>query len=62
MGTTPKSWTHELHRGVLHLGKRWYVVSARVDADGQMDGVRLDGPFIDHAAATEQLEGAGDPS
>ena len=34
VGITPKSWTAELHRGVLHLGKRWYVVSAELDEHG----------------------------
>src|SRR2546428_766374 len=30
VGITPKSWTAQLHRGVMHLGKRWYVISAFV--------------------------------
>ena len=51
VGITPKSWTAELHHGVLHLGKRWYVVSAELDKDGRAEGVRLDGPFDDHASA-----------
>ncbi len=51
VGITPKSWTAELHRGVLHLGKRWYVVSAELDAEGHAEGVRLDGPYPDHASA-----------
>jgi hypothetical protein len=51
VGITPKSWTAELHRGVLHLGKRWYVVSAELDERGRAEGVRLDGPFPDHATA-----------
>ena len=54
VGITPKSWTAELRHGVLHLGKRWYVVSAEVDADGHAEGVRLDGPYPDHASAEEQ--------
>jgi hypothetical protein len=51
VGITPKSWTGELHHGVLHLGKRWYVVSAELDASGRPEGVRLDGPYEDHGAA-----------
>ena len=51
VGITPKSWTSELHRGVMHLGKRWYVVSADIDESGRAGGVRLDGPYPDHAAA-----------
>jgi hypothetical protein len=52
VGITPKSWTGgELHHGVLHLGKRWYVVSAEVDGSGQAEGVRLDGPYPDREAA-----------
>jgi len=51
VGITPKSWTSELHHGVMHLGKRWYVVSAEINAAGRADGVRLDGPYPDHAAA-----------
>jgi len=39
---------------VLHLGKRWYVVSAEVDENGRTDGVRLDGPYPDHASAEAQ--------
>jgi hypothetical protein len=54
VGITPKSWTAELHRGVLHLGKRWYVVSAELDEEGHAEGVRLDGPFADHASAEAQ--------
>jgi hypothetical protein len=26
VGITPKSWTGLRHHGVLHLGKRWYVL------------------------------------
>ena len=55
VGITPKSWTDEqsprAHNGVLHLGKRWYVVSADIDERGRADGVRLDGPFDDQDAA-----------
>jgi hypothetical protein len=54
VGITPKSWTAELHHGVLHLGKRWYVVSAELDEQGRAEGVRLDGPFDDHASAEAQ--------
>jgi len=58
VGITPKSWTAETrasaHHGVLHLGKRWYVVSAEIDEDGRTDGVRLDGPYPDKAAAEAQ--------
>jgi hypothetical protein len=51
VGITPKSWTAALHHGVLHLGKRWYVVSAEIDERGHAEGVRLDGPFADRDAA-----------
>jgi hypothetical protein len=51
VGITPKSWTSELHHGVMHLGKRWYVVSAEINESGRAEGVRLDGPYPDHAAA-----------
>lgn len=51
VGITPKSWTTDLHHGILHLGKRWYVVSARLDEAGHAEGVRLDGPFQNEAAA-----------
>ena len=51
VGITPRSWTAEAHHGVLHLGKRWYVVSAELDESGHAEGVRLDGPYPDHAAA-----------
>jgi len=55
VGITPKSWTAELHHGVLHLGKRWYVVSAEIDLQGRgVGGVRLDGPYPDKAAAEAQ--------
>ncbi|TME72573.1 MAG: hypothetical protein E6I50_00500 [Chloroflexi bacterium] len=51
VGITPKSWTAELHHGVLHLGKRWYVVSAELDERGRAEGVRLDGPYGDRESA-----------
>ena len=51
IGITPKSWTMELHHGVLHLGKRWYVVSAEISSDGRAEGVRLDGPYSDRERA-----------
>ena len=55
IGITPKSWTADggaaAHHGVLHLGKRWYVVSAEIDEHGTADGVRLDGPYPDREAA-----------
>lgn len=51
LGITPKSWTTDTHHGILHLGKRWYVVSAQLDAEGHAEGVRLDGPFESEAAA-----------
>ena len=51
VGITPKSWTVELHHGVLHLGKRWYVVSAEIDEQGHTHGVRLDGPYPDKISA-----------
>lgn len=54
VGITPKSWTAESHHGVLHLGKRWYVVSADLDSEGRAEGVRLDGPYADHKAAEDK--------
>ena len=55
IGITPKSWTAQTgvaaHHGVLHLGKRWNVVSAELDEQGGADGVRLDGPYQDKGAA-----------
>ncbi len=58
VGITPKSWSTETglaaHHGVLHLGKRWYVVSAELDESGRAQGVRLDGPYPDHDAAEKQ--------
>ena len=56
VGITPKSWTAQLHRGVMHLGKRWYVISAEIDEAGRAGGVRLDGPFADHEAAEAEVE------
>jgi hypothetical protein len=55
VGITPKSWTSQLHRGVMHLGKRWYVVSAEINESGGADGVRLDGPFPDHESAEAEV-------
>ena len=54
VGITPKSWSAESHHGVLHLGKRWYVVSAELDPRGHAEGVRLDGPYPDRDAAESQ--------
>ena len=56
VGITPKSWTAQLHRGVMHLGKRWYVISAEIDEAGRAGGVRLDGPFADHEAAEAEVK------
>ena len=56
VGITPKSWTSELHHGVMHLGKRWYVVSAEIHEEGRAEGVRLDGPYPDHASAESAAE------
>jgi hypothetical protein len=56
VGITPKSWTGQRHHGVLHLGKRWYVLSADIDDTGTARGVRLDGPYDDHATAEAQVE------
>ena len=53
VGITPKSWTAGLQHGVLHLGKRWYVVSAELDEGGRAEGVRLDGPYPDHSAEAQ---------
>ena len=62
IGITPKSWTAELHHGVLHLGKRWYVVSAEIDEQGRgVGGVRLDGPYPDKAAAEDEAGRLGRP-
>ena len=60
IGITPKSWTSELHHGVMHLGKRWYVVSAEINAAGRAEGVRLDGPYPDHASAEAAAEAMPD--
>ena len=62
VGITPKGWTAKAgtaHHGVLHLGKRWYVVSAELDERGAADGVRLDGPFPDKDAAEAQARKLG---
>ena len=56
VGITPKSWTAQRHHGVLHLGKRWYVLSADIDDAGNARGVRLDGPYKDHESAEAQVE------
>jgi hypothetical protein len=56
VGITPKSWTAQRHHGVLHLGKRWYVLSADIDEAGTARGVRLDGPYADHDTAEAQVE------
>jgi hypothetical protein len=56
VGITPKSWTGQLHHGVLHLGKRWYVLSADIDEAGTARGVRLDGPYDDHKTAEAKVE------
>lgn len=64
VGITPRSWTAETraaaHHGVLHLGKRWYVVSAEIDEGGGVGGVRLDGPYPDKAAAEAQAGSLGE--
>jgi hypothetical protein len=56
VGITPKSWTAQRHHGVLHLGKRWYVLSADIDDAGTAVGVRLDGPYADHETAEGVVE------
>ena len=56
VGITPKSWTTQLHRGVMHLGKRWYVVRAEINEAGHAEGVRLDGPYPDHETATAEVD------
>jgi hypothetical protein len=38
------------------LGKRWYVLSADIDDAGTARGVRLDGPYEDHASAEAQVD------
>jgi hypothetical protein len=40
----------------LHLGKRWYVLSADIDDAGIAQGVRLDGPYDDHEMAEAAVE------
>jgi len=40
----------------MHLGKRWYVVSAEINGAGRAEGVRLDGPYPDHASAEAAAE------
>jgi hypothetical protein len=57
VGITPKSWTAQQHHGVLHLGKRWYVLTAYLDDAGTARGVRLDGPYADHKSAEAHVEG-----
>jgi hypothetical protein len=61
IGITPRSWTAELHHGVLHLGKRWYVVSAELDQHGHAGGVRLDGPYEDRNEAESRVRAMQDP-
>jgi hypothetical protein len=56
VGITPRSWTTQLHHGVMHLGKRWYVVSAELSEAGRAEGVRLDGPYADRATAEAEVE------
>jgi len=56
VGITPKSWTAQRHHGVLHLGKRWYVLSADIDEAGTAIVVRLDGPYVDHHTSEAQVE------
>jgi len=56
VGITPRSWTSERQYGVLHLGKRWYVVTADIDSTGKASGVRLDGPFADRQTAEAAIE------
>ncbi len=57
VGITPKSWTIERHYGVLHLGKRWYAVTADIDAAGRPSGVRLDGPYDARSGAETAAKG-----
>ncbi len=56
VGITPKSWSARRHHGVLHLGKRWYVLTADIDEDGIARGVRLDGPYTDHGTAEAKVQ------
>jgi hypothetical protein len=64
VGITPRSWTVETgagaHHGVLHLGKRWYVVSAELDEQGGAHGVRLDGPYEDRDGAESRVRAMQD--
>ena len=62
VGITPKSWTNELHSGVMHLGKRWYVVSAEINEAGVAEGVRLDGPYPDHEGAEAEVDKHRNPT
>ncbi len=48
---TPKSWKEGTHQGLLHLGRRWYVVSATLGAAGIVSRVWLDGPYTSRKAA-----------
>ena len=61
VGITPKSWTTDMHHGILHLGKRWYIVSAKLDVEGHAEGVRLDGPYENEAAAEAKARQSQDP-
>lgn len=56
VGIRPKSWTTQRHHGLLHLGKRWYELSADIDDAGTARGVRLDGRYVDHETAEAQVE------
>lgn len=56
VGISPKSWTARRHHGVLHLGKRWYVLTADFDEAGIARGVRLDGPYADHESAEAKVQ------
>ena len=56
VGITPKSWSARRHHGVLHLGKRWYVLTADIDEAGIARGVRLDGPYADHKTAEAKVQ------
>ena len=50
------SWMAQSQHGVLHLGKRWYVVTADIDEARIARGVRLDGPYADHETAEAKIE------
>lgn len=52
----PRVGWHRANTGVLHLGKRWYVVTADIDEAGIARGVRLDGPYADHETAEAKIE------